>query len=53
MSEFNDVIKYLADNLHIDIEQQHMFGPVETIKVQLRIGDKVISEDYCDLPTDE
>ena len=50
MPVFEEVIKYLADNLDISIEQETVFGPEERIKVQLRIGGIVISEDYCELP---
>lgn len=47
---FEEIIKYLIDNLKIEIEQETKFGPVERVKVKLKLGDNVISEDYCDLP---
>ena len=50
MSEFEYLIKYLVDNLEIDIDQVQEFGPIETIKVSLSIGGNVISEASCTLP---
>lgn len=50
MSEFADIIKYLADNLEINISQVVEFGPVEMIKVELSLGGTVISESDCQLP---
>lgn len=45
-----DAIKYLVDNLEINIEQVTEFGPVEQIKVTLTLDGNVISESSCDLP---
>jgi len=47
---FEDVIKYLVDNLDIEVEQITEFGPVETIKVKLLVDGNVISESECSLP---
>jgi len=45
MSEFDDVIKYLADNLSVDVETDcPMFDEPAKIKVKLKIGDVVISQ---------
>ena len=50
MSEFEDAVKYIIDNLEIDIDQVQEFGPEETIKVSLSLGGNVISESSCTLP---
>lgn len=50
MAEFESTIKYIIDNLEIEIDQERRFGPVETIKVKLLLSDNVISESWCDLP---
>jgi len=50
MIELEDVIKYLKENLEIEVEQLTEFGPIETIKVKLVLDDKVISESNCTLP---
>lgn len=45
-----DIIKYIAEHLSIEIDHEVDFGPVDKIKVKLKIGDNVISEDDCILP---
>jgi len=51
MIELEDVIKYLKENLEIEVEQLTEFGPIEEIiKVRLVLDDKVISESDCTLP---
>ena len=45
-----EVVKYLVDNLSVEIEQNTEFGPVEEITVKLLLGDNVISESSCSLP---
>lgn len=48
---FEEVIKYLIDNLEVSVEQNTEFGPVQCITVKLEIGGNVISESSCELPT--
>jgi hypothetical protein len=50
VSEIEDVIKYITDNLTIEIDQKTEFGPVEVIEVSLWIGGNCISQASCDLP---
>lgn len=50
---FDEIIKYLIENLEISVEQITEFGPVEQIRVRLELGGNVICEDSCDLPDQE
>ena len=47
---FEDVIKYIIDNLEVSVEQTTEFGPVECIKLKLELCGNVISESSCYLP---
>jgi len=47
---YEEIVKLLAENLTIEIEQVQEFGPVQTIKVKLLLFNTVISVDVCDLP---
>jgi hypothetical protein len=47
---FDEVIKYLAENLEISIEQNTEFGPVEYITVKLELGGSIISISECEIP---
>ena len=47
------VIDYLKEHLEISSDQTAEFGPVEVIKVKLELGDHVISESECTLPSQE
>jgi hypothetical protein len=47
---FDEVIKYLAENLEISIEQNTEFGPVEYITVKLELGGNIISTSECEIP---
>ena len=44
---FEEVIRYIAEHMEIEIDQSTEFGPVECIKVKLKICDHVISESSC------
>jgi hypothetical protein len=45
-----EMIKYLIDNLEIEVDTVTEFGPVDNIVVTLKLGDNVISQDSCELP---
>lgn len=49
----SEMIKFLADNLSIEIGQFEEFGPVEILSVKLELGDTVISESTCTLPSNK
>jgi len=50
--EFEDIIKYITDNLEISITKKIEFGPIEMLEVELSIGGIVISRDSCTLDKD-
>lgn len=50
-SDFTSIVKYLVDNLNIDVDREVEFGPREVIRVRLRLGYNVISEDHCEIHT--
>ena len=41
---------WLKENLSINLSQVTEFGPIETIKVELCLCGKIISEESCNLP---
>lgn len=48
-----ELTKYLAENLSIEIDQIEEFGPIETINIKLELGDVIISESSCNLPSNK
>jgi hypothetical protein len=45
-----EMIKYLVDNLEIEVDTVTEFGPVDNIVVTLKLNGHVISQDSCELP---
>jgi len=50
---FDEAIKWIMENLEIEINQETDFGPYEKIIVKLKMKGHVISEDYCFLPDND
>ena len=48
-----EVIKYLVEHLEIEVDTETDFGPVEKVRVKLKFGKNIISQDYCELPKQE
>ena len=46
-----ELLKYLTDNLSIEVDQTEEFGPTEIISVKLELENTVISESSCILPS--
>jgi len=49
--EVLELIEYLKSNLRIEVRQETDYGPCEVIKVRLYLGEEVITEDSCILPS--
>ena len=51
--EFNEVIKYIAENLKVKVESSHTGDENDQlVQVRLYIGDVIISKDDCTVQID-
>ena len=44
------IIKYIKENLRVEVWQTQQFGPEEKLCVELYLGNDKFSESVCDLP---
>ena len=47
-----ELVRYIVDNLSISIDTHTRFGPRDVIKVELLLGENVISESECEIETE-
>ena len=45
------MVAYLADNLQIEVNHHTEFGPSEKVTVTLKLGENIISESSCTIPS--